>query len=174
MKEVKTVWYKWTGWNLEKSENWLEEMEQNGWNLIKADLPMRFKFERGKSRKIRYCFDYHDNAENDYFEIFKEDGWELVDYNNPGWYIWRKSYEDERPKIYTDTKSLVERNNRQIRNIIIAAFISIFFLFLVLIGNFDGTKLISVLLIISLILYGYLIVQILRYNKELKQNAVKC
>ncbi|WP_218105069.1 DUF2812 domain-containing protein [Methanobacterium sp. A39] len=29
-------------------------------------------------------------------------------------YIWRKSYENERQSIYTDTMSLIERNNRQL------------------------------------------------------------
>ena len=175
MKEVKTVWRMWGGWNIEKVENWLEEMEQNGWSLFKFDFTMmRFKFKKGKSGKIRYCLDYQMNVEDNYFELFKEDGWELVDYTISPWYIWRKSYEDKRPRIYTDTKSLIERNNRQIRNISIGAFISLILLYIVLISDFDKTKLLSALLILSLVFYGYLIVQLYRYNKKLKQNAIKC
>ena len=53
MKEVKTVWHWWWGWNIEKVENWLEEMEKNGWNLIKVDFTkMRFKFKKGKVGKF--------------------------------------------------------------------------------------------------------------------------
>lgn len=174
MKEEKIVWRWWTGWEIEKVENWLEEMEQDGWNLSKVDYILRFKFEKGKSRKMRYCVDYQNNVEDNYFELFIEDGWVLMDEKIAPWYIWRKSYENERPAIYTDTKSLVERNNRQIRNVFIGVFLSLVLLYVVLIGNFDSTKLISALLIMSLVFYGYLIAQYYRYNKKLKQNEIKC
>jgi len=175
MKEVKTVWRMWGGWDIEKVENWLEDMEQNGWSLFKFDFTMmRFKFKEVKSCKVRYCLDYQMNVEDNYYELFKEDGWELVDYTISPWYVWRKPYEDYKPSIYTDTISLIERNNRQIRNISIGALISLILLYIVLINDFDKTKLISVLLILSLVFYGYLIIQIHRYNKKLKQNAIKC
>ena len=67
------------GWEIEKFENWLEEMEWGGWNLSKVDYILRFKFAKGKSRKMRYCVDHQNNVENNYFELFKEDGWVLVD-----------------------------------------------------------------------------------------------
>jgi hypothetical protein len=175
MKEVKTVWRMWGGWDIEKVENWLEDMEQNGWSLFKFDFTMmRFKFKKVKSRKVRYCLDYQMNVEDNYYELFKDDGWELVDYTISPWYVWRKPYEDNKPSIYTDTISLIERNNRQIRNISIGALISLILLYIVLINDFDKTKLIFVLLILSLVFYGYLIIQIHRYNKKLKQNAIKC
>jgi hypothetical protein len=174
MKEEKTVWHWWTGWEIEKFENWLEEKEREEWNLSKVDYILRFRFEKGESRKMRYCVDYQNSVEDNYFELFKEDGWVLVDEKIAPWYIWRKSYEDERPNIYTDTKSLIERNNRQIRNVIIGVFISLILLYFVLIGNFDGTKLISTVLIMSFVFYGYLMAQYYRYNKKLKQDAIKC
>jgi hypothetical protein len=175
MKEVKTVWRMWGGWDIEKVENWLEDMEKNGWSLFKFDFTMmRFKFKKGESRKVRYCLDYQMNVEDNYYELFKEDRWELVDYTISPWYVWRKPYEDNKPSIYTDTKSLTERNNRQIGNISIGALISLILLYIVLINDLDKTKLISALLILSLVFYGYLIVQLYRYNKKLKQNAIKC
>jgi hypothetical protein len=114
------------------------------------------------------------NVEDNYYELFEDDGWKLVDYTISPWYVWRKPYEDNKPSIYTDTISLIERNNRQIRNISIGALISLILLYIVLINDFDKTKLIFVLLILSLVFYGYLIIQIHRYNKKLKQNAIKC
>ena len=75
---------------------------------------MRLKFKKGESRKIRYCLDYQSRIDDNYFELFKEDGWKLVDNKIGPRFIWRKSYEDEKPHIYTDTKSLIERNNRQL------------------------------------------------------------
>ncbi len=133
MKEVKTVWRRWGGWNIEKVENWLEEMEKKGWNLFKVDFTiMRFKFKKGESSKIRYCLDYQINVEDNYFELFKEDGWELVDNTISPWYIWRKSYEDKRPNIYTDTKSLIERNNRLLMTVGLILPSQLFLIYLVL------------------------------------------
>jgi hypothetical protein len=174
MNDIKTVWRWWVGWKIEELENWLEEMEQNEWSLFKFDFNLRFKFKKGESRKIRYCIDFQSKVNDNYYEIFKEDSWELVDNKSGIWFIWRKPYEDERPNIYTDTKSLIERNNRQIRNVIIGVFISLILLYFVLIGNFDGTKLISTVLIMSFVFYGYLMAQYYRYNKKLKQDAIKC
>lgn len=34
MKEIKTTWHWWWGWESEKIENWLEEMELAGWSLF--------------------------------------------------------------------------------------------------------------------------------------------
>lgn len=34
MKEVKTIWRMWGGWEIEKMENWLEKMEQKGVEFI--------------------------------------------------------------------------------------------------------------------------------------------
>ena len=139
MKDDKVVWHWWWGWNTEKVENWLEEMEQKGLNLIKVDFAqIRFSFKKGESRKMRYCFDYPTYVKDNYFEIFKEDGWESMDNKMGPWFIWRKPYENERPSIYTDTKSLIEKNNRQIRTVIFGVFVTLFLLSLVLISNFDS------------------------------------
>jgi hypothetical protein len=175
MKEVKTVWRMWGGWEIEKMENWMEEMEQKGWTLFKYDFTMmRFQFKKEESRKVRYCFDYQSNVGADYFDIFSDDGWELVNETISPWYIWRKSYDDKKPRIYTDTRSLIERNNRQIRNISLGALISLILLYLVLITGFDNTKLISTLLIIFIVFFGYLIAQLYQYNKKLKTTTIKC
>ena len=175
MKEVKTVWRWWWGWNTEKIENWLEEMEKKGWNLIKIDLfQTRFTFKKGKSRKMRYCWDYPNYTGDNYFEIFKEDGWESMDNKMGPWFIWRKPYDDERPNIYTDKKSLIEKNNRQIRTVIFGVVVTLILLAIVLIVNFSLSKLISAILILSMVFYGYIIVKLYQYNKKLKINAIKC
>lgn len=175
MKDVKIVWHWWWGWNTEKVENWLEEMEKNGWNLTKVDFAqIRFSFKKGKVRKMRYCWDYPTYPNDNYFELFKEDGWESMDNKMGPWFIWRKPYEDERPRIYTDTRSLIEKNNRQIRTVIFGIIVTLVILALLSIVNFAGAKLISVLLILSLAFYGYIIVQLYQNNKKIKQNAIKC
>ena len=176
MKDVKIVWHWWWGWNTEKVENWLEEMEKKGFNLIKVDFAqIKFSFKKGENRKMKYCFDYPTYVEDDnYFEIFKEDGWELMDNKMGPWFIWRKSYENEMPSIYTDTESLIEKNNRQIRTVIFGIFVTLFLISILLISNFSSSKLISVILILSIAFYGYIIAQLYQNNKKLKQNQIKC
>ena len=170
MKEIKTAWHWWWGWNPEKIEDWLEEMELEGWNLVSVGFAyVVFKFEKGESRKIRYCVDYQVNVGNNYFELFKEDGWELADDKIIPWYIWRKPYENERPSIYTDTKSLIERNNRLIKTVGILVPLEIFIFYLLLEHNSGIVgALIFIVLIITFL--GYVAAQLYRYNKRLEKN----
>jgi hypothetical protein len=174
MKEIKTAWHWWWGWNPEKIENWLEEMEKKGWNLFKVDFNyIMFKFEKGESRKIRYCVDYQINVQDNYFELFKEDGWELVDDTINPWYMWRKSYKDERPNIYTDTKSLIERNNRLLKTIGIIIPSQLFLFYLVFESGFGKIELtLAVFSIIMIIFFGYVIIQLYRYNRKLGKNEI--
>lgn len=174
MKEIKTIWHLWWGWNPEKIENWLEEMEDEGWNLIKVDFNhMRFKFEKGESRKVRYCVDYQNNVEDNYFELFKEDNWELVDNIATPWYIWRKSYKNERPNIYTDTKSLIERNNRLLKTVGLVLPSQFFMIYLALENPSGKIELFFGLFgLIMIVFFGYVIVQLYRYNKNLKEEII--
>ncbi len=150
-------------------------MERKGWNLTKVDLfQIRFSFKKGKGRKMRYCWDYPAMPGENYFELFKEDGWESMDNRMGPWFIWRKPYAEERPNLYTDTKSLIEKNNRQIRTVIFGVVVTLILLSIVLISNFNFSEWISAILILSMVFYGYIIVQLYRYNKKLKTNAIKC
>lgn len=175
MKDDKVFWHWWWGWNTEKMETWLEEMENKGYHLFKIDFAqIRFTFRKGESKKMRYCFDFPSYVEDSYFEIFKEDGWELMDNKMGPWFIWRKSYQNERPNIYTDTKSLIERTRRQIRTVIFGIVVTLIIISIVLISNFYGSKVISALLTLSIVFYCYIIAKLYKYNKKLKLNAVKC
>jgi hypothetical protein len=172
MEKIKTVWRWWWGWNPEKIENWLELMENEGWHLSKLDFNyIRFKFENGESRKIRYCVDYQINVQENYFELFKEDGWELVDDKSVPWFIWRKSYQDERPHIYTDTKSLIERNNRQIWTVGLVVPVEIFVFYMVL-EHSSGEIWLLALLFLIIVFLGYVTLQLYRYNKKLEKNEI--
>lgn len=173
MKDVMTTWKWWWGWNPEKIENWLEEMEKNGWNLIKIDFNyLRFKFERGESRKIRYCVDYQNKVDNNYFEILKEDGWELVGGKSIPWYMWRKSYENEMPNIYTDVTSLMERNNRLLITVGIFLILEIAIFSQMFLHGPDEWGLVSIMFILIIAFIGYITVQIYRYNKKLERNEM--
>lgn len=173
MNETKTVWRWWWGWHPEKIENWLEEMEQDGWHLAKVDVNyLRFKFEKGESRKISYCVDYQLNVQENYFQLFKEDDWELVDDKNVPWFIWRKPYQDERPHIYTDTKSLIERNNRQMWTVGILLPVEIFIFCMVLMHGSAEIWVLAMLFLVILLL-GYVTLQLYRHNKKLENNEIR-
>ena len=173
MRETKTAWHWWWGWNPEKIENWLEEKEIEGWHLLKADVAyIRFKFEKGESRKVRYCIDYQLNVQNNYFELFKEDGWELMGEKFVPWYIWRKPYDDERPDIYTDTKSLIERNNRQLKTVGIIVPLEIF-VFYMLLEHDSGIAGALIFIVLILAFLGYVAAQLYRYNKKLEKNEMR-
>lgn len=112
MKETMKATKWWWGWEPEKIENWLEEMEAQGWHVdYGIGLGTTFFFTRGEPRKMRYCADYQNKVTSEYSRIFHDVGWELV-YSHMGWYIWRMPYEEERPEIYTDMGATVDRNKR--------------------------------------------------------------
>ena len=172
MNEIKTVWHWWWGWNPEKIEDWLEEIELEGWNLFQVDFNhIRFKFEKGESRKMRYCVDYQEDVDENYFELFKEYGWELADDGILPWYIWRKSYENERPSIYTDTISLIERNNRQLWIVGILIVMDTIVFYSTFNGGYIGIGL--GLLFLMILVLGYIMMQLYRYNKKLEKNEMK-
>ncbi|MGO4348464.1 DUF2812 domain-containing protein [Paenibacillus sp. MCAF9] len=105
-----TKW--WVSWDSEKIERWLEQEEAEGWHLRKVSgNVVRFHFQKGETRKLRYCLDYQMNKDPNYVQLFKEAGWELV-YSSAGWYIWRMPYSEVRPEIYSDLDSLIDRNKR--------------------------------------------------------------
>lgn len=172
MKNIKTVWCWWWGWSPEKIENILEQMESKGWNLLQIGFGgIRLKFEKGESKKMRYCADFHLNVDKSYFNLFRDDGWELVWNGACGWYIWRKDYTNERPNIYTDTKSLIERNKRLLRMISLI-FTAQIFLFSTSIEKITRMKAIISIYILIFIFEGYAIIQLNRYIKK-QQNSIK-
>lgn len=167
----------WWGWNPEKVENWLEEMEMKGWNLYKVGvLGLRFIFKKGKSARVRYCADYQSSLVGDqYFNIFKDDGWELA-WEGTGWYIWKKLYAEERPSIYTDISSLIERNNR-VAIVLLPIFFFLIPLFITAILPSRGDNLFSFLFFCFYItvfaLYGAIFYNIRKVNRKLKKNNIR-
>ncbi|WP_028549606.1 DUF2812 domain-containing protein [Paenibacillus sp. UNC451MF] len=114
MNETKRV-FKW--WDSSQSEiitAWLENMEAQGWHLTRINWNgLRFHFEKGASRKMSYCVDYQPKADRNYASIFEDTGWDKI-YSSAGWYIWRQSYQDTKPEIFTDIDSIIDRNKRLI------------------------------------------------------------
>ncbi len=92
----------------DKLEQWLEEMEQKGYNLNRVSKTgTAFYFLIGHSRKVSYCADYQNLADESYFDIHREAGWRNIfaSYGSlQKWSIWSCEYAESglRPQIFTD------------------------------------------------------------------------
>jgi len=173
MNSLKTSWFLWASWNPEKVEKWLEDMESKGWTPYKVDmLGIRFKFRRSESSKVRYCVDFQQNIEDQYIKLLEDDGWELVWNDDFGWYIWKKTYKEKRPSIYTDATSLIERNNRVIKVLqpLFFTIIAIFVLMVIFRNTFNSFNYIFWVYLAVIALYSYIFLQTKRSNEELKEN----
>ncbi|MDH8678827.1 DUF2812 domain-containing protein [Fusibacter bizertensis] len=104
--------YFWLGWNCEKFEQHLEEMAQNGWRLKSASFGITIlEYERREPSKVSYCLDYNPKYTEDSLSIIRDDQWYAVS-KSVGWWLWEKEYETEKPKLFTDKSSLIERDKR--------------------------------------------------------------
>ncbi len=171
MSSMKTVWFWWWGWSPEKMESMLERMEASGWKLFQVDfLGIRFKFKRGSEDKVSYSVDYRPDADKDYLTLFDEDGWEMKWTGAGGWYLWRKTYTGVRPEIFTDTGSLIERNNRLLKLLTpLFAMLIIIFAILLILQNPRLQWLIWFYVVI-IALYVYMIFQLQKFNRKLKSD----
>ena len=114
MNETKKVFKWWDGSQSETISAWLEDMEAQGWHLLRVNWNgLRFHFEKGAPRKMSYCVDFQPKADPTYKVLFKDTGWENI-YSCIGWYIWRQPFTDTKPEIFTDIDSMIERNKRLI------------------------------------------------------------
>ncbi|MFA7725606.1 MAG: DUF2812 domain-containing protein [Candidatus Izemoplasmatales bacterium] len=132
MRKYKWLLTPWTSSSIERYENLLESQALSGWIIQKTSLCFLFsQFAKTEPAHIRYCLDYHHKVNVDYRTIMTDDGWTLVNMAN-GWYLWKKGYNNERPSIFTDKQSLIDRNHRLLlfHGIILITQIPVFLIFL--------------------------------------------
>lgn len=113
MKRLRiTKW--WWAWNYEEMEAWLEEMEQSGYKLDKVGFfGIVFYFTNSQPKQARYCIDYQHKITPEYLNLLQDDGWQLYQMG-AGWYVCRKEYQQERPHLFSDYDSAIERNQKLI------------------------------------------------------------
>ncbi|GGG76237.1 DUF2812 domain-containing protein [Paenibacillus radicis (ex Gao et al. 2016)] len=161
MREQKSEFKWWSNWAPEKLERWMEQKEATGWHLVRVSgNAIRFHYQKGEPRKMRYCVDYQNKVDGGYVSLFEEAGWTLV-YKATGWYIWGMAYEgDQRPEIYTDSDSLIERNKRLSTTLLIVLFMQ----FPILLVNFGILSKFPLIWIVYLVLFSFLTYGIIRLN----------
>jgi len=169
----------------DKLEKWLEEMEEQGYNLYRiSEIGIAFFFTKGSPRRVRYCVDFQNVATQSYFDMHTEAGWKLI-YTSftsfTKWMIWSREYAkcEERPQLYSDIFYLL-KHARQV----VVTHSCIFIPFIVAYGfiiklhlnnvlkyavEFDWT--IFFMLGGIIILFGSYIVKILLYYRRLKQQT---
>ena len=96
----------------EEEEIWLQSQHKNGWKLLKIIQPCFYIFEKCMPEDVVYRLDYKNNEENsDYFQIFKDYGWEYID-RCVGWLYFRKSSSEadseQDREIFSDNESRLD------------------------------------------------------------------
>ena len=118
-------------WQDKEHEEWLNELSQAGWDLVKTGL--FYTFEKREDGPYRYELDYYEikkGQAGDYFSIFEEAGWELV-CSSMGWHYFRILEEQYEMSIYSDVQSKIEMFQRM------EASSFIFVIFFILFVDFD-------------------------------------
>ncbi len=171
MNNITSRIFWWWGWNPAYMERMLENMALSGWNLYQVDLiGIRFRFQKGDVQKVRYCADFQSLPNDEYFTIYQDAGWSIKWTGGNGWYLWMKPYETERPEIFTDTQSLIERNNRMIK-VLFPMFGILLALFVILLSTrIESFKPLIYLYIGIIALYSYFFYQVYTHNKKLKDH----
>lgn len=102
----------------DKLEQWLEKMEEQGYNLYRVSKTgTLFYFTKGHPRKISYCAHYGNTATPSQLDIYRDSGWKSS-YTSQSilqnWSIWSCEYTEgeERPYIYSDKSHHVKHARR--------------------------------------------------------------
>lgn len=168
MKETQKKFIWWWGWNPDPLESELEEQAKRGWVIDQVDpLCIWIRFRKGTPQQRRFATDYQPEASKDYLEIFQADGWHLEWTGANGWYLFSKAYTDERPEIFTDNTSLIEKNNR-ILKVLLPLFIMLIVLFITIVLPILNEPFYVGLYVFALGLYTYIFTQVWLHNRKLK------
>lgn len=130
----KSKWF-WA-WQDDKEEEWLGEMSRQGFHLQHAGVFGQYSFKQGEPREFAYRLDFVVNAKKnpDYYQLFRDAGWEHVG-ELGGWQYWRKKVMDGNiPEIFTDNASKIQKYQRLIGWLII-----FFPIYVVLLINHDNS-----------------------------------
>ncbi len=119
MSSRKTVIRFFTIADFEEEELWLHNQHKDGWKLSGMTPPCFYTFEKCTPENVAYRLDYKNNAEtSDYFQIFKDYGWEYI-CRCVGWLYFRKPSSETEPEqdseIFSDNESKVDMINHVVK-----------------------------------------------------------
>lgn len=101
-------------WQDEKEENWLRQMSLQGWHLSRLGFPGFYFFEKGAPQDYAYRLDFITDSKKkqDYYQIFRDAGWEHLGEMSAWQYFRKPSAGGSPPEIYTDPQSKSQKYRR--------------------------------------------------------------
>ncbi|TXK73852.1 DUF2812 domain-containing protein [Paenibacillus sp. N3.4] len=169
----------------DKLEKWIEAMEEHGLNLYRVGKTGTvFYFTMGSPRKVSYCADYQNIADEGYFDIHSDAGWKSVFISTSSiqkWTLWSREYSmgEERPQIYSD-KSHQLKHARRIAITYSCMFLPLVIIYILFLGanihwmsnhNMDKMQIIKIILFVLLIInFGSYSIRTWLYYRRLSKR----
>jgi uncharacterized membrane protein len=158
---------------MDKFEDYLENMASNGWILTSSSFShMILHFEQSTNRKVRFCLDYQTKYSSEYLQILKDDGWENLGVSG-GWGLFMKEYTLQRPDVFTDNNSLIERSRRVLRLLFLPIFLFMVNLSTIISAISRNSALGYILLFLYFIISVLSLFGIYKLNKNIKKLKVR-
>lgn len=133
----KTKWF--LPWQDREEEAWLEEMSKQGLHFQKVNHFGAYTFAQGNPAHYAYRLDYQTavNDDEQYFQIFRDWGWQHIDTTN-GWRYFRQEIKDGKiPEIFTDTDTKIKKYER-VRAYFLSVMPLILILMIVIVSTPEG------------------------------------
>lgn len=159
-------------WDDEKEEAWLREMSLDGWHLKSYHFPSNYEFEKGQSVDYVYRLDYFVDRKDfdNYLQLFHDAGWDHLG-DMGGWQYFRKeTIHGEAQEIYSDNESKKKKYQRILLFLVI--FLPIYANLLIITNRSSNIfiQIITFILFLIMLMYGYAILRLIRRISELKQK----
>lgn len=100
-------------------------MAKKGWHLKDVSFAMMiFELKKDEPKNIRYALDYNNKVDDEYMMIAEDAGWKYIA-KSTGWILFSKKYDSERPELFSDNQSIIDRNKRLLRFLSVMAALQI-------------------------------------------------
>ena len=116
MREKKTVFKWFTVAKYEEEQEYLRQMHQAGWKLVKVSFLGFYTFEKCEPEDVIYQLDYNQEREKgmaEYIQMFRDCGWEYIcDFVGYSYFRKAASQMREDETIFSDDSSRLEMIGR--------------------------------------------------------------
>jgi len=173
MKTKKEFKY-FTIFQYEEEQEYLNDMHRHGWKLVKIGGIGMYHFEECEPEDVVYQLDYTLNKDNEYFQMFKDCGWEFIfDFAQYSYFRKPKSEMQGEEEIFCDEQSRFEMMERVYKGRLVPVLVLfctvLFPQFLLNMFIYDNYWL-SVMYGIIFILYVTIFLICMRKRRELRKN----
>ncbi len=175
MKETKYIMSGGTAFAEQEDLQKLSDYAKKGWLLDRFAF-LGYTLKKGKPQDLQYSLDFQENADDEYFLLFKDAGWQHVCSTGHAMHIFSAS-PGTKP-IYSDIETIIDRYKREKHSVGKAALFilvaMVFFLLFNAMSSYgwlpEAVGMISdILLIISTVLLVFPGLPYLAYQRKLKK-----